>query len=208
MRPSPTSPHACAPESGPSTDTPSARSCAALRWPGFATSGGSSRERRAAGNRARRTASTADRPRTRARASREIRRRGRDHDRIGFARQVDVRHVVVDARVPLARVTGRPDSACIVTGVMNWVAASVIATCTVAPAFTSSRVARRSCSRRCRPSGRERGVFLRVLRVPTQASKGQTERPARSRPSTPVCALSASRARDAVRRRSAAPRRP
>ena len=36
--------------------------------------------------------------------------------------------------------TGRPLSACIVTGVMNCAAASVITTCTVAPARTSSRV--------------------------------------------------------------------
>ena len=35
--------------------------------------------------------------------------------------------------------TGRPLSACIVTGVMNCAAASVITTCTVAPARTSSR---------------------------------------------------------------------
>ena len=35
--------------------------------------------------------------------------------------------------------TGRPDSACIVTGVMNWQAASVITTCTVAPWRTSAR---------------------------------------------------------------------
>ena len=35
--------------------------------------------------------------------------------------------------------TARPLRACIVTGVMNWVAASVITTCTVAPALTSSR---------------------------------------------------------------------
>ncbi|XQU69717.1 hypothetical protein OJJOAM_002448 [Cupriavidus sp. H18C1] len=35
--------------------------------------------------------------------------------------------------------TGRPDSACIVTGVMNCVAASVITTWTVAPALVSSR---------------------------------------------------------------------
>ena len=35
--------------------------------------------------------------------------------------------------------TGRPLSACIVTGVMNCAAASVITTCTVAPALTSSR---------------------------------------------------------------------
>jgi len=37
------------------------------------------------------------------------------------------------------RATGRLLSACIVTGVMNWVAASVITTCTVAPDFTSKR---------------------------------------------------------------------
>ncbi|MNK89247.1 hypothetical protein D3C87_1092500 [compost metagenome] len=37
------------------------------------------------------------------------------------------------------RNTGRPDSACMVTGVMKCVAASVIATCTVAPALVSSR---------------------------------------------------------------------
>lgn len=35
--------------------------------------------------------------------------------------------------------TGRPDSACIVTGVMKCVAASVITTCTVAPALVSRR---------------------------------------------------------------------
>ncbi len=35
--------------------------------------------------------------------------------------------------------TVRPDSACIVTGVMKCVAASVITTCTVAPALVSSR---------------------------------------------------------------------
>ena len=31
--------------------------------------------------------------------------------------------------------TGRPDSDCMATGVMNWQAASVITTCTVAPAL-------------------------------------------------------------------------
>ena len=35
--------------------------------------------------------------------------------------------------------TGRLDSACMVTGVMNWVAASVITTWTVAPSFTRPR---------------------------------------------------------------------
>jgi hypothetical protein len=35
--------------------------------------------------------------------------------------------------------TGRPDSACSVTGVMNCVAASLISTCTSAPALTSRR---------------------------------------------------------------------
>ena len=35
--------------------------------------------------------------------------------------------------------TGRPESACIVTGVMKCVAASVMTTCTVAPALVSSR---------------------------------------------------------------------
>ncbi|MCY1249938.1 hypothetical protein D9M72_635200 [compost metagenome] len=37
------------------------------------------------------------------------------------------------------RKTGRPDRACIVTGVMKCVAASVMATCTVAPALVSRR---------------------------------------------------------------------
>ena len=37
------------------------------------------------------------------------------------------------------RKTGRPDNACIVTGVMKCVAASVMATCTVAPALVSRR---------------------------------------------------------------------
>ena len=36
--------------------------------------------------------------------------------------------------------TGRPESACMVTGVMNCVAASVITICTVAPALMSRRV--------------------------------------------------------------------
>ena len=35
--------------------------------------------------------------------------------------------------------TGRPLSACIVAGVMNCAAASVITTCTVAPALISTR---------------------------------------------------------------------
>jgi hypothetical protein len=63
---------------------------------------------------------------------------GRRHqDGIGLAPQVDVRHVV--ARASHCEVyTGRCDSACIVTGVMNCSAASVITTCTVAPALTSS----------------------------------------------------------------------
>ncbi len=38
-----------------------------------------------------------------------------------------------------SRATGAPDSVCMVSGVMNWVAASVITTRTVAPALTSSR---------------------------------------------------------------------
>ncbi len=36
-------------------------------------------------------------------------------------------------------ITGRPDSASIVSGPMKWVAASLIITCTSAPARTSSR---------------------------------------------------------------------
>ncbi len=35
--------------------------------------------------------------------------------------------------------TGRPESACIVTGVMNCPAASVITTCTLAPCLISAR---------------------------------------------------------------------
>jgi len=35
--------------------------------------------------------------------------------------------------------TGRFDSACMVTGVMNWAAASVITTCTVAPSLMRAR---------------------------------------------------------------------
>ena len=35
--------------------------------------------------------------------------------------------------------TGLPDNACMVTGVMNWQAASVMTTCTSMPALTSRR---------------------------------------------------------------------
>ena len=38
-----------------------------------------------------------------------------------------------------SRATGAPESVCIVSGVMNWVAASVMTTRTVAPALTSRR---------------------------------------------------------------------
>jgi hypothetical protein len=64
---------------------------------------------------------------------------GGDQDRVGIARQVDVRHVVVRTRIPLIGVDGWLLSACIVTGVMKRQAASVITTCTLAPARTSSR---------------------------------------------------------------------
>jgi hypothetical protein len=54
----------------------------------------------------------------------------RDQHRVGRAAEVDVRHGVGFRASHWLSTTGRPDSACSVTGVMNCVAASVITTCT------------------------------------------------------------------------------
>ena len=106
MRPSPTSPHACGPESGPSTSTPSARSCATLRCvAGFCHIcrfiAGHDEQRTIARDAERREQVVGHAVRE---LGEEVGGGGRDHDRVGFTRQIDVRHVVRHARVPLARV--------------------------------------------------------------------------------------------------------
>jgi len=66
---------------------------------------------------------------------------GAINDGIGAARQIDMRHIVGDARIPLiGKDRLGPTAPGIVTGVMKCVAAFVITTCTEAPALVSARV--------------------------------------------------------------------
>ena len=69
--------------------------------------------------------------------------------------------------------TGRPDSDCIATGVMNWQAASVITTCTVAPDLINRRHSSAALkhaappvkpSRMCRPANSRIGAGSLIAR--------------------------------------------
>ena len=111
IRPSPNSPHAWSPLPGPRTVAPSAASCAKLRCvagcahisrfiAGATSSGQRSIGRARQSSDSRSDASAVQEPGDEVGAGR------RDQHGIGFAREVDVRHVVGLARVPLARVDG------------------------------------------------------------------------------------------------------
>ncbi len=142
IRPSPTSPHACTPESGPSTCTPSPRSCATLRcvagfchiWRFIAgtTSSGQSRATQSVESRSSQLPCASLAMKSVEAGAITIASASRDRSMCAMLLAIRASHCDV--------YTGRPDSACMVTGVMNWVAASVMTICTVAPAFTSRRV--------------------------------------------------------------------
>ena len=141
MRPSPVSPQAWDPDPGPRIITPSSISCSTLRCVGGAdhisrfmagaTSRGQLRARHSVDSRslawpwtslAMKSAeagatSTASAPRVRSICAMLLGMRAS--------------HWSMN--------TGRPDSACMVVGVMKWVAASVMTTSTVAPCSTSRR---------------------------------------------------------------------
>jgi hypothetical protein len=148
MRPSPTSPQACSPLAGPRMCVPSARSCATLRCvagcahisrfiAGAISNGhdssGRARHSRLSRSSARPCSSFAMKSALAGATSTASACRVRLMCAMLFS-------VPSTARASQALVnTGRPDSACIVTAVMNCSAPSVMTTCTVAPAFTSAR---------------------------------------------------------------------
>ena len=106
MRPSPTSPQACGPESGPSTSMPSRAQLrdVALRGrvlPHLPVHRRHDQQRTIARDAQRRQQIVGHAVRE---LGEEVGRGGRDHDRVGFTRQIDVRHVVRHAPVPLAGV--------------------------------------------------------------------------------------------------------
>ena len=137
----PISPHAWSPDAGPTICTPSARSVSTLRCVAafchistFIAGATSSGQRRARHSVESRSSAQAVRE-----LGHEVGGRRRDEDQLAVARQLDVRHGVVDARVPQVgphRLSGQRLHR---RGVMKRVAASVIATRTSAPAFTSRR---------------------------------------------------------------------
>ena len=131
---------------GPSTVAPSARSCATLRCVAGCAhisrfiAGATSSGQRSIG-RARHSRLSRSSARPCSELGDEVGAGRRDQHRVGLARQVDVRHVVRLARVPLARVHAAGSTAPAASpAVMNCSAAAVITTCTVAPALTSARV--------------------------------------------------------------------
>ncbi len=145
MRPSPTSPHAWSPLAGPSTCVPSARTVCTLRW----VAGCAHISRFIAG-----ATSKAQRSIGRARHIRLSRSSARPWASLAMKSALAGATSTASAsrvRLMCAMLLGsrashwlvctvRPDSACIVTALMNCSAASVMTTCTTAPARTSSRV--------------------------------------------------------------------
>ncbi len=143
IRPSPVSPQACSPATGPRSETPSVCNCAALRcvaafshistFIAGATSSGTE------AGRARHSVES----RSSAAPWTSLRMKSAEHGAIITASASRVRSMwamLFEMRLSHWSVnTGRPDSACIVTGVMKCRAASVITTCTRAPALISPR---------------------------------------------------------------------
>ncbi len=141
MRPSPTSPHAWSPLPGPSRVTPSLRSWAALRWVAGAdhicrfmagaTSNGQLRAmHRVVSRSSHRPCVSLARKSVEAGAT----------TMASASRERSIWAMLLPTRASHWEVkTVRPESACMVTGVMNWVAPSVMTTCTVAPALVSRR---------------------------------------------------------------------
>jgi hypothetical protein len=143
MRPSPVSPQAWKPLPTPRMVAPSAASCAMLRCVAGCAhisrfmAGAISRGTRSIG-RARhiRLRSSSERPCT----SRAMKSALHGAMRMASACRDRLMCGMLLARArPTASVDGAFDSACMVTGVMNCSAASVITTCTVAPSLISSR---------------------------------------------------------------------
>ena len=144
MRPIPVSPHAWSPRSGPSTMTPSAINLAILRR----VAGFSHISRFIAG------ATSNAHVGWRARTSVESRSLAiplaslaRKSALAGATRMASAERdnsicaMLLSIRSSQASInTGLPDNACIVTGVINFVPASVITTCTSMPAFFNRRV--------------------------------------------------------------------
>ena len=143
MRPSPISPQACSPWPTPITCAPSWEICARLRWvagcahisrfmAGATSNGlpaGRARQVRLTSSSARPCASRA--MKSALQGASTITSASRPMRMCGMLSGLRASHWL--------RTTGRPESACMVTGVMNWQAASVIITCTVAPLLISSR---------------------------------------------------------------------
>ena len=133
MRPSPVSPQAWSPLSGPRIATPSAASCATLRWlaalrPHLPVHRRRDEQRAVAREAQRRQQIVGVAVRE---LGEEVGGGRRDDDRVGAARELDVAHAVVGAAMAHRSVsTGRPDSACSVIGVTKRQAAAVITTST------------------------------------------------------------------------------
>ena len=144
MRPSPTSPQAWSPAPGPKTTAPSALAWATLRcvagWAHISRfmAGASSSAQRSIG-RARQVSDRISPARPCTSCAMKSAEAGAT--RIASASRPSwMWAMLLSGRLShWLSTTGRLVRACIVTGVMNWQAASVITTCTLAPALTSSR---------------------------------------------------------------------
>src|SRR5690606_38840864 len=141
IRPSPTSPHACPPESGPSSSAPRARRVSTLAW----VAGWAHISRFIAGASASGASVARHRVLTRSSASPWARRAlvlalaGAMTMRSG-QRASSIWPIAASAAASHSEVrTGRPDSAWKVVAVTNRSALAVMATCTTAPASASRR---------------------------------------------------------------------
>ena len=141
MRPLPISPQAWSPDAGPSTTTPSATSratfrcvagCAHIcRFIAGATSSGQARAMHIVVSRSSQIPFASFAMKSVDAGTTAIASASRDRSICGMLLGCRASHWSVN--------TGRPVNACIVTGVMKRVAASVITTCTVAPRSSSRR---------------------------------------------------------------------
>ena len=144
IRPSPVSPQACAPCPGPSSTAPSATTWATLRCVAGCDhisrfiAGATSNAQRSRG-RARHSSANSSEARPCANCAMKSALAGATMSASAW-RERSMWAMLAGARESHWSVTtGRPVRACMVTGVMKRQAASVITTCTVAPALTSSR---------------------------------------------------------------------
>ncbi len=137
----PTSPHAWSPAAGPAISTPSARSSSTLRcvaafshistFIAGASMSGQRRARHSADSRSSASPCATFAMKSALAGATTMRSRSRESSMCAMLSATRLSHRSVH--------TGCPDSACIVTGVMNRVAASVMATRTSTPARASSR---------------------------------------------------------------------